>query len=285
MPELPEVETICQAIRPHILNTKIKAIHLRRANSRYAFDKKGLEKLQNFSVTHLGRRGKLLMIFLQKKEQKAAVFIHLGMSGKIRVMTKDNHEDYQKHDHLIMDFNTNVKLCYNDARRFGWVDVAFDEDIDSYKFLQKLGVEPLEDEFNPHFLYKAAQKRHVDIKSFLLNQHIIAGLGNIYVCEALWRSRIHPLSQISEISKPKLTQLCGHIKDVLAEAIASGGSSIRDHRMIDGSLGYFQQKLAVYGKEGQKCPQCMKLSQAKACIQKITQGGRSSFYCKNIQKR
>lgn len=285
MPELPEVETICRAIEPYILHTKIKNVQLRRKASRYAFDPKGLEKLKGFSVTHLKRRGKLLMIFAQKKEQKAAIFIHLGMSGKIRMMKTDNAEDYHKHDHLVMVFDNGIELCYNDARRFGWVDVAFDADIDSYPFLQKLGIEPLSDKCNANYLYQAAQKRKCDMKSLLLNQRIIAGLGNIYVCEALWRSRIHPLTQASVVSKSQMVELCAHIKDILKEAIESGGSSIKDHRMIDGSLGYFQQKLAVYGKKGQICPHCMSQGKSTACIEKITQAGRSTFYCKKRQKR
>ncbi len=283
MPELPEVETIRQAITPYIENTSIKHIQINRDKCRYAFDKKAFKHLHGFGVSHTERRGKLLMILLQKKSQKAAIFIHLGMSGQIRLIEPSRPMEIQKHDHFIIAFQNGHRLCYNDARRFGWVDVAFDDDINAYGFLKKLGIEPLSDAFNTDYFMQAALARKCDIKSFLLNQKIIAGLGNIYVCEALWRCHIHPLSCVSHISENTAAKLCGHIKDILNEAIACGGSSIKDHRMIDGSLGYFQQKLAVYGKAGSLCPQCAKTGKLKPCIQKISQAGRSSFFCKNTQ--
>lgn len=280
MPELPEVETIRRAIEPYLSGNTVKKIIIRRDNCRYVFDKQGLRALVGYNVTAVERRGKLMHIHLQKGDKQGALFIHLGMSGQIRLIKPgDLYPDYAKHDHLIIKFTDDCEIRFNDARRFGWVDVAFDDDIKAYPFLHKLGIEPLAADFTKAALYNIVQKSQSHIKATLLNQKHIAGLGNIYVCEALYKAKIHPNSQSLAIPRKNINILHGAIIEILEKAIESGGSSIKDHRTADGNLGYFQYQFAVYGKENEQCPNCQ-----SPCIGKITQNGRSSFYCKNQQK-
>ncbi|MFV0431339.1 MAG: bifunctional DNA-formamidopyrimidine glycosylase/DNA-(apurinic or apyrimidinic site) lyase [Alphaproteobacteria bacterium] len=280
MPELPEVETIRRAIEPYLLKNTVEDIVIRRKDCRYLFDKKGLNSLKGYEVSKVERRGKLLIIHLASTSSEAALFIHLGMSGQIKLIkASDFHKDYAKHDHLIIKFANNIQIRFCDPRRFGWVDVAFDADIKDYSFLTKLGVEPLSNQFSSAYLVEVLQKSQSPIKAILLNQKYIAGLGNIYVCEALYRAKIHPLSQGVVIPKEKVSRLYQAIVDILKEAILAGGSSIKDYRSAQGNLGYFQHQFAVYGKENQSCPLCQ-----KNCIKKIVQNGRSSFYCHQLQK-
>ncbi len=281
MPELPEVETVKRAIAKHLIKQKLETVKARRDGCRYLFDQKALDKLKGFMCESLERRGKLLMIHFKNNQNTACLFIHLGMSGSVQCL--HNSESamlcYGKHDHLILRFDT-YELRYNDPRRFGWIDVRFNEEITNYPFLKKLGVEPLSDTFTAKHLYELLQPRHCDIKSALLNQQIIAGLGNIYVCEALFMAKIHPQSIANRIPFLRIQKLHQAIIDVLDKAIEAGGSSIKDFKHSDGTLGYFQHQFFVYGKDGQNCPYCQK----KQIIKKCKQAARSTFFCKKCQK-
>lgn len=281
MPELPEVETVKRAIKQHLIKQKLQAVQMRRSGCRRPFDQKALDRLKGFECTAFERRGKLLMIHLTNNQNTACIFIHLGMSGSVQCLSKDEAMDlpYAQHDHLIVIFDSH-QLRYNDPRRFGWVDVRFNEEITDYPFLQKLGIEPLSDAFTGQHLYKLLQMRHSDIKSALLNQQIIAGLGNIYVCEILFIAKIHPKSIANRIPFARISHLHQAIIDVLTRAIIAGGSSIKDFKHSDGKLGYFQHQFLVYGKDGQICPFCQK----QQLIEKCTLGGRTTFFCKKCQK-
>lgn len=224
MPELPEVETIRRAIEPYLVNRDIHAVIIRRDNCRYNFDKQGLNNLIGYKVKAVARRGKLMIIYLVQTDDKAAIFIHLGMSGQVRLIKPDDSlPKYAKHDHLIIQFTDDCEIRFNDARRFGWVDVAFGDDITAYPFLHKLGIEPLSANFTAKALYAITQKSQSPIKATLLDQKHIAGLGNIYVCEALYRAKIHPLSNSMVIPKKQITLLHGAIIHILEQAIESGG--------------------------------------------------------------
>lgn len=281
MPELPEVETVKRAIERHLTKQKLHNVEIRRDGCRYQFDQEALLKLKNFQCSNLGRRGKLLMIHFKKHHDVACVFVHLGMSGSVQCLSQAEavQTPYAKHDHLIFRFDSH-ELRYNDPRRFGWVDVRFNEDVMDYPFLKKLGVEPLSKAFTAKYLHQILKPRHCDIKSALLNQELIAGLGNIYVCEALFMAKIHPKSEANHIPFPRIKALHQAIVDVLERAIEAGGSSIKDFKDSDGKLGYFQHQFLVYGKDGQICPSC----QGKQLVEKCTQAARSSFFCKKCQK-
>lgn len=228
MPELPEVETIRRAIEPYLSGNTVKKIIIRRDNCRYVFDKQGLRALVGYNVTAVERRGKLMHIHLQKGDKQGALFIHLGMSGQIRLIKPgDSYPDYAKHDHLIIKFTDDCEIRFNDARRFGWVDVAFDDDIKAYPFLHKLGIEPLAADFTKAALYNIVQKSQSHIKATLLNQKHIAGLGNIYVCEALYKAKIHPNSQSLAIPRKNINILHGAIIEILEKAIESGALPLK----------------------------------------------------------
>ncbi len=280
MPELPEVETVKAAIAPKIMHQQLQQVKIFRPDCRYAFDKPAFKQLSNYYCSNVTRRGKLLMISFAQQAQQACVFVHLGMSGSLQLQDKKQAmQAYGKHDHLVFCFDS-YELRYNDPRRFGWVDVRFDEHIAYYPFLQKLGVEPLSADFTVAHLYTLLQKRKGDIKAALLDQSLIAGLGNIYVCEALFMAKIHPKSSSCAIPKAKVKLLHDAIVKVLARAIAAGGSSIKDFKHSDGKLGYFQHQFQIYAKQGDICIHCGGNQHVEKCIQ----AARSSFYCKKCQK-
>ncbi len=283
MPELPEVETIMRGISPFLEGATIKRIKLNRADLRWPFPKNFTSRLKEAKVLNLKRRSKYILIDLNTGE---TLLIHLGMSGKILVSDSkigNYFYEYSKgsdHDHVIFELNDGTKLTYNDPRRFGAMDLAKTDDLNNHKFLEKLGPEPLGNNFNSDYLKTELSKKESPIKNVLLNQSVVAGLGNIYVCEALFMSGISPKKRASKISKIKCEELVQNIRAVLMSAIEAGGSSLKDFTDIQGNSGYFQFEFYVYGRE----KECCKIKNCGHKIKRISQSGRSSFYCPSCQR-
>ena len=276
MPELPEVETVCNGIRPILQGNKIKSVQLNRPNLRFPFPKAMIDILTNNTVSSVIRRAKYIIITM---ESGHVWITHLGMTGKFII----NPDTTDKHDHVVITTELGDKLVYNDPRRFGYMDLRSHNE--SCKHTDKLGPEPLGDEFSGSVLYENLQSRKLPLKTALLNQHVVAGLGNIYVCEALWECSLHPEKITNTITKNQAQDLYNAIVDTLNRAIASGGSSLKDYRQADGSLGYFQHSWRAYGKEFEPCEYKINSKLCNGTITRITQSGRSTFYCPSHQKK
>ena len=283
MPELPEVETIMRGISPFLAGATIKRIKLNRADLRWPFPENFASRVKESKVLNLKRRSKYILINLSTGE---TLLIHLGMSGKILVSdSKIGNYFYEssklaKHDHVIFELNGGTIITYNDPRRFGAMDLAKTDDLNNHKFLEKLGPEPLGNNFNSDYLKIELSKKESPIKNVLLNQSVVAGLGNIYVCEALFMSGISPKKIACKISKNKCEELVQNIRAVLISAIEAGGSSLKDFTDIQGNSGYFQFEFYVYGRENEYC----KTTNCDRKIKRISQSGRSSFYCPYCQR-
>lgn len=279
MPELPEVETVKNGIAAKLTGAEILSIKVRRFDMRIPIPK-AISKLAGGRINSFDRRAKYLLINVEGgslPSKHNVIIAHLGMSGRMTVFDS-MPEALEKHDHVIISTDKGV-LVFNDARRFGLVDVVSANQLNTHKSLAHIGVEPLSDEFTGDYLREVLKGRKTNIKQALLDQRIVAGIGNIYDCEALFRAKISPLRAAGDLNKKEADLLVKSLKDVLLEAIESGGSTLRDYKQSDGSLGYFQHNFAVYGKEGEKCPNCT----CKTSIKRITQGGRSTFYCDKKQ--
>ena len=283
MPELPEVETIMRGISPFLEGATIKKIQLNRADLRWPFPENFASRIKEAKVLNLKRRSKYILVELSTGE---TLLIHLGMSGKILVSnSKIGNYFYESaqasnHDHVIFTLNDGTVITYNDPRRFGAMDLTKTDDLNNHKFLQKLGPEPLGNNFNSEYLKIKLSKKESPIKNVLLDQSIVAGLGNIYVCEALFMSGISPKKIASKISKNKCEELVQNIRAILISAIKAGGSSLKDFTDIQGNSGYFQFEFYVYGRENEYC----KTTNCDRKIKRISQSGRSSFYCPCCQR-
>lgn len=291
MPELPEVETIRIGLFNALIGAEIIQSCAYRQNLRYDIPAELSGGLKGLCIKNIRRRAKYLLFDLSNNN---TIISHLGMSGSWVIKQPDEAiVDLQnitrdKHDHFSMLFKNlkgeSLLLIYNDPRRFGFMFYEISEKINSHKALNKLGVEPLAEEFTGEYLYSKLSKRNISLKAALLDQNIIAGLGNIYVCEALWRSKISPFIRVSHFCSSKknsikdLQLLCDNIKDVLRESLISGGSSLKDYKNVNGGKGDFQNRFSVYNKSGHHCPSCNDI------IQRTVQHGRSSFYCKSCQR-
>lgn len=290
MPELPEVETVLRGINPHILNHSVESITLRRPNLRYPFPDAMGATLKGTRIVTSQRRGKYIALTFDSGK---IMVIHLGMSGQVKIIHAADSAGYEyaKHDHFDMALNSGDRMIFNDPRRFGFI-LLFD-DMADIPFLNAMGPEPLGNHFSGTYLYDTLRKRKKPIKSALLDQAIVAGLGNIYVCEALYDSYIHPEALCNALTRAQCDDLVRNIIIVLKRAIESGGSSLKDYRKSDGSMGYFQHHFNVYGREGEICGRCAPNEAASddtidalpPCIKRITQSGRSTFYCTNTQKK
>ena len=275
MPELPEVETVRRALAPVMTGATITKADIRRPNLRWDLAPDLAARLEGQNIVDVTRRAKIIQVWLAQD----VMLIHLGMSGSIRI--SDHAPNGRAHDHIEWQVSQEaVKhwITFNDPRRFGYVDILRRADHDSHPSLASLGPEPLSDAFSEAYLEDRLQGKTVPIKSFLLDQRHIAGLGNIYVCEALFRAGISPRRRADTVIGKRARRLLPSIRDVLEEAIAQGGTSLRDHRQPDGKLGYFVQSLDVYGREGAPCHSCA------TPIKAIRQSGRSSFYCPLCQR-
>jgi len=271
MPELPEVETSRRGIEPHILNQKAIDIIIRQRQLRWPIPGSIKNQLKNQTINQVRRRGKYILLVTDA----GTVILHLGMSGSLRIL--DASVGAEKHDHFDICFNNNKILRLRDPRKFGCV-LWTRKDPLKHKLLCDLGPEPLSDEFNAEYLYQLSRQRKVAIKTFLMNSHVVVGVGNIYANESLFSAGINPKRSANKISFSRYQQLVPVIKDILLRAIQQGGTTLRDFTQQDGKPGYFQQTLAVYGRTGEPCDNCGKP------IKQITQAQRSSFYCTFCQK-
>jgi formamidopyrimidine-DNA glycosylase len=274
MPELPEVETVCRALSKVIKNSTIKKIEFYRKDLRWQV-KDNLEvSLKNNIFIDPYRRGKYILI---PTNTDKIFLIHLGMSGQIRIKKKDI---VQKHDHMRMIVENNNKhfvVTYNDSRRFGYIDLFKKKELREHFLLSKIGVEPLGRELTTEYLQNNFKKRVINIKNALIDQKIIAGIGNIYASEILYKAKINPLRKVNSLSQNDLNSIITFTKIILKKSIDVGGTTIRDHMQPDGSLGYFKQKLQVYGKVNEKCKTC------NSFIVKEVISNRSTFICKHCQ--
>lgn len=278
MPELPEVETVKTGLEKSISGKRIDKVVLNREGLRRPFPENMADNLQNRVIESVSRRGKYILCNLSNNVH---LIMHLGMSGRISVYEANKQENVKKHDHMLIIFSNRSVLCFNDPRRFGLVD-CFVGEPQSHKIFIKMGIEPLSKEFDADHLYMKLQNKSGNIKNALLDQGVVAGLGNIYVCEALFEAGISPLRKSREVSFDDCKNLVVAIRNVLGKAIKAGGSTLRDYKNIDGDSGYFQHSFSVYGREGKSCPLCSK--QNRECsIKRIVQSGRSGFYCDRVQ--
>ena len=283
MPELPEVETVRQGMASVVEGAVIAHAEIRRPDLRWPFPDRMKERLEGQKIRRLRRRAKYILADLSGGE---TLILHLGMSGRILISGVAEGEFYferaasEKHDHFILDFESGARLVFNDPRRFGVIDLADTTQVEKHKMFKNLGPEPLGNTFDEVYLRATFKGRKMPVKSALLDQKIVAGLGNIYVCEALHRAGISPLRKAGSISGARIAKLVPVIRDVLNEAIAAGGSSLKDYRQADGELGYFQHAFAVYDREGKAC----QTFDCKGKIARIVQSGRSTFYCPRCQR-
>lgn len=283
MPELPEVETVMRGIEPAMTGYKIDQLILNRPDLRWPFPGGMAERVSGAKVLGLRRRSKYILADLDSNE---TLLIHLGMSGRILVSGDPlgnfvhDHPPIEKHDHVIFSMENGARITFNDPRRFGALDLLDTNSGDAHPLLRNIGPEPFGNEFHEDYLVNILKKKNSPIKSVLLDQRIVAGLGNIYVCEVLFRAGISPKKLASKISAKRTAPMVAIIRDVLGEAIQAGGSTLKDFRHSDGELGYFQHTFKVYGREGEACTN----TDCDAKIKRIVQSGRSSFYCPKCQR-
>ncbi len=271
MPELPEVETTCRGIEPHITGQRVNTVIVRQAKLRWPISPRLKQALPGQQVLSVTRRGKYLLL----NATKGTVIIHLGMSGSLKLI--DSKQAPKKHDHFDIVFTNNQTLRLHDPRRFGAVLWTTRPPL-NHPLLRSLGPEPLEDDFNTDYLFQCSRNRRVAIKTFIMNSKIVVGVGNIYASEALFRSGIRPTISAGKISKPRYQRLVNAIKDVLRDAIAEGGTTLRDFTNGEGKPGYFKQKLLVYGRAGEPCTVCNKI------IKHSQQNQRATYYCSHCQR-
>ncbi|WP_424831994.1 bifunctional DNA-formamidopyrimidine glycosylase/DNA-(apurinic or apyrimidinic site) lyase [Ruegeria sp.] len=283
MPELPEVETVRRGLSPAMEGVVIEQADVNRPDLRWPFPDRMAERLTGQRVDRLRRRSKYILADLNSGE---TLLIHLGMSGRMTVSGDPlgqfvhEHPMPEKHDHVVFHMANGARVTFNDPRRFGAMDLLPTATAEEHKLLSVLGPEPLGNDFHEQHLIDAFKGKNTPVKSALLDQGIVAGLGNIYVCEALYRGKVSPRRKAGQISAPRVAALVPIIRKVLQDAIEAGGSSLRDFRQADGELGYFQHSFDVYGREGEPC----RTEGCGAPIKRITQSGRSSFYCAQCQR-
>jgi formamidopyrimidine-DNA glycosylase len=282
MPELPEVETVRRGLEPVLAGRVIVGAEVRRPDLRWPFPDRMAARLTGARVIGLRRRSKYLLADLDRGE---TLILHLGMSGRLLVsgapvgVFVHAHPLPAKHDHVVLDVEGGARVTFNDARRFGAMDLWPTADLEAHRLLAGLGPEPLGNAFDATSLGARMAGRLAPVKAVLLDQRVVAGLGNIYVCEALWRARISPLRLAGEVTAAEVETLVAAVRAVLRDAIAAGGSSLRDYRQADGELGYFQHSFAVYGREGAPCPR-----DDGGTVARVVQSGRSSFFCPVCQR-
>ena len=277
MPELPEVETVTRALSKIIKRSKIKSVEIYRTDLRWQVPDNLKETLENDIFKEPFRRGKYILIPTKKGN---ILLIHLGMSGKIKI--KGTISNLLKHDHIrfIIENKNNktFSITYNDPRRFGYVDLIKDADIKRHFLLKNLGVEPLSKDLTSNYLHNIYKKKKTNIKNALLDQKIIAGIGNIYASEILHKAKIKPHRNVNSLKPKELRLIVSSTKEILRKSIEKGGTTIKDHIQPDGKLGYFKQDLAVYGKKNEKCNSCKNLIEVSII------SNRSTFFCNYCQK-
>jgi formamidopyrimidine-DNA glycosylase len=297
MPELPEVETVRRGLEPAMEGARFTKVEVHRGDLRWPLPKDFSRRLEGNTVTGIGRRAKYLLVDLASND---VLLMHLGMSGSFHVFAGKDHRakgespgnyyhersQHVVHDHVVFHMSSGAMVTFNDPRRFGSMKIVPRQDLDAEPLLNRLGPEPLGNEFDAAMLARACKGKKTSLKAALLDQRVVAGLGNIYVCEALYRARLSPKRLASTIASrsgapnERAEHLVDGIKAVLNDAIKAGGSSLRDHKRTDGELGMFQHHFSVYDREGEKCP----TPGCRCTVKRIVQNGRSTFYCPSCQK-
>jgi formamidopyrimidine-DNA glycosylase len=283
MPELPEVETVRAGLVPSMQGHVITRAEVNRPDLRWPFPNDMAQRLTGATVTALRRRSKYILADLSTGE---TLIIHLGMSGRMTVsgdplgQFHNDHPAPAKHDHVVFHMGNGARVTFNDPRRFGAMDLAKTDALNDHWLIKPIGPEPLGNGFNEAYLVEAFAAKNTPVKTALLDQRLIAGLGNIYVCEVLFRAHIDPTRKAKDLFKKQVASLVPIVRDVLNEAIAAGGSSLKDYRQADGELGYFQKAFQAYDRAGHPCqtPECT------GSITRIVQSGRSTFYCPKCQR-
>jgi formamidopyrimidine-DNA glycosylase len=294
MPELPEVETVRRGLEPAMVGARFTKVEQRRPDLRFPFPARFVERLEGAAVRALSRRAKYLIADLSTGE---SLIMHLGMTGRFTVELADavitpGEFHYEPgtmpiHDHVVFRFDTGARITYNDVRRFGYMDLVPSAELSTCKHFKGLGIEPLGNALSGATLAELFAGKIAPLKAALLDQRLIAGLGNIYVCEALYRAGLHPEAPAGIVAtktgRPRESahRLAEEIRAVLNEAVAAGGSTLRDFAHADGSLGYFQHSFKVYDREGEPCP----TPGCGGVVERIVQSGRSTFYCPRCQRR
>ena len=286
MPELPEVETVRRGLEPVLVGARLARVEARRGDLRFPLPARFAERLTGAKVEALGRRAKYLVARLDTGE---TLVTHLGMTGRFLIEGADRSAPGafrnwspmdDKHAHILFETDAGARITYFDARRFGYMDLVPSAGIEACRWFKGLGPEPLSNNFDAAYLAEAFKGKVQNVKASLLDQRIVAGLGNIYVCEALHRAKIAPATPAGRISARRLGGLVEAVREVLVEAIAAGGSTLRDYAAADGALGYFQHSFQVYGREHEPClrPGC------RGVIRRTVQAGRSTFFCPVCQR-
>jgi formamidopyrimidine-DNA glycosylase len=293
MPELPEVETVRRGLAPALEGRVIAHVTQRRPDLRFPLPERFAERLTGRRVAHLGRRAKYILVHLEPAPggEEEVLIMHLGMSGRFTIHGPNGKSapglfhlgmpGSETHDHIVFDMEDGTRIVYADHRRFGFMDLVSGAGLAASKHIAALGPEPLGNEFSAATLAERFRGRRTPVKAALLDQRNVAGLGNIYVCEALWRAGLSPKRSAASVAGPVRTErLAAAIRAVLTDAIAAGGSTLRDYAHTDGELGYFQHSFAVYDREGQACskPDCT------GTVRRIVQSARSTFYCPACQR-
>ncbi|MAI89266.1 bifunctional DNA-formamidopyrimidine glycosylase/DNA-(apurinic or apyrimidinic site) lyase [Ponticaulis sp.] len=284
MPELPEVETVRRGLQPHLEGARLTSVRLNRPDLRFPFPERMEERLTGARVVSLARRAKFLVADTDRDER---LVMHLGMSGRFTIIDPAAADlpdapgqfvhaqpTLPQHDHVEFETEHGVRIVFNDPRRFGYMQMFTAGEDPFYE----IGPEPLSNAFSGESLYEALKGRRSPIKTALLDQHVVAGLGNIYVCEALFRSGVSPRRLALNLGKARCDRLANEVRNVLEDAIRAGGSTLKDYAHADGGLGYFQHSFGVYGREGEACTQC------QMPVQRTVQSGRSTFFCSNCQR-
>jgi formamidopyrimidine-DNA glycosylase len=293
MPELPEVETVRRGLEPAMVGARFFKVEQRRLDLRFALPERFAEGLRGRRVVALGRRAKYLLVDLNDAN---VLVMHLGMSGSLRIETRKGsgkpgkfhhpRSEAALHDHIVFNMSNGARIVYNDPRRFGFMLIIPRAEFDTHPLFARMGVEPLDNELDSAVLARLFAGKSAPLKAALLDQRLIAGLGNIYVCEALHRAGLSPRRAAGTLARrngaptERAQRLVEVIPQVLNEAVAAGGSSLRDHRQTDGTLGYFQHRFRVYDREGEPCP----TPGCRGIIRRIVQSGRSTFFCGVCQK-
>ena len=275
MPELPEVETVMRGMQPALEGKKLINVEARCDSLRWPIPNNFADRLKGRRVINIARRAKYILWYL---DDETVMILHLGMSGRVSITAK-RPSKIEKHDHLIFTTEEGTVIRFNDARRFGMVDLSVSDSVLQHRLLKQLGPEPLSNDFTELSFRQMLRSKKTSIKNALLDQRVVAGLGNIYVCEALFRSNISPRRLALNVKGKRLKALSINIREVLNEAILAGGSSLRDHAQTNGDIGYFQHNFMVYGREGQAC----KKNGCDNKVSRIIQSGRSTFYCAKCQ--
>ena len=281
MPELPEVETVRRGLAPVMEGAVFESVLLNRRDLRFPFPRNFKKRLEGNRIISLGRRGKYMTATLSTGE---VLIMHLGMTGRFTIHGENAGRFYhdaggaEKHDHVVFTLKRGAVVVYNDARRFGFMDLAAGDRLEQSKHFAAMGPEPLSSAFSLEAFNEQLKRRSTSIKAALLDQRVVAGVGNIYACEALFRSGVSPRRKASSVAGVRAARLHQEIMKVLEEAIDAGGSTLRDFAASDGALGYFQHRFQVYDREGADCPAC------GGPIKRLEQAGRSTFFCSRCQR-